>query len=101
MVAHANVYGGTSGSVGLVGKGEVALYVPRGSRKCLKGEVAYTGPLLPPVMAGDQVAELRVFCDDQLVQSAPLFAAETVEEGDLVRKAADAFKQLALGWVPN
>lgn len=101
VVAYANVYGGTSGSVGLVGDGEVALYLPRGSRKCLRGEVVYNGPLMPPVTAGDQVAELRVFCDNQLVQSAPLFAAESVAEGDLVRKAADAFKQLALGWVPN
>lgn len=99
VVANANVYGGTSGSVGLVGKGEVALYLPRGSRKCLSAQVVYTGPLMPPVMQGDQVAELRVFCDDQLVQTAPLFAAETVEEGDIVRKATDALKQLALGWM--
>jgi D-alanyl-D-alanine carboxypeptidase (penicillin-binding protein 5/6) len=99
IVAYANVYGGTSGSVGLVGEGEVALYLPRGSRKCLKGEVVYTSPLMPPVQAGDQIAELRVFCDDQLVQAAPLYAADTVEEGDLVRKATDALKQLALGWM--
>jgi D-alanyl-D-alanine carboxypeptidase (penicillin-binding protein 5/6) len=30
VVAYANVYGGTSGSVGLVGEGEIALYLPRG-----------------------------------------------------------------------
>lgn len=99
IVAYANVYGGVSPSVGLVGEGEVALYLPRGSRKCLNAQVNYTGPLLPPVMAGDQIAELRVFCDEQLVQTAPLYAAETVEEGDIVRKATDALKQLALGWL--
>ena len=99
VVAYANVYGGTEGSVGLVGEGEVALYLPRGSRRCLTAEVVYTGPLMPPVMAGDQVAELRVFCDEQLVQVAPLYAAETVEEGGIVRKATDALKQLALGWL--
>lgn len=99
IVAYANVYGGTSPSVGLVGEGEVALYLPRGSRKCLNAQVNYTGPLLPPVVEGDQIAELRVFCDEQLVQTAPLYAAETVEEGDIVRKATDALKQLALGWM--
>jgi D-alanyl-D-alanine carboxypeptidase (penicillin-binding protein 5/6) len=99
VVAYANVYGGVSGSVGLVGDGEVALYLPRGSRKCLNAQVVYTGPLLPPVTQGDEIAELRVFCDEQLVQVAPLFAAETVEEGDIVRKATDALKQLALGWL--
>jgi D-alanyl-D-alanine carboxypeptidase (penicillin-binding protein 5/6) len=61
--------------------------------------VNYTGPLLPPVEEGAQVAELRVFCDDQLVQVAPLYAADSVEEGDIVRKATDALKQLALGWM--
>ena len=99
VVAYADVYGGASSRVGLVGDGEVALYLPRGSRKCLNAEVAYTGPLLPPVTAGDRIAELRVFCDEQLVQVAPLFAAETVEEGDIVRKATDALKQLAFGWL--
>ena len=99
VIAHADVYGGVSGSVGLVGNGEVALYLPRGSRRCLNAEVSYTGPLMPPVMEGDQVAELRVFCDDKLIQTAPLFAAETVGQGDIVRKATDALKQLALGWL--
>jgi len=99
VVAYANVYGGTSGSVGLVGNGEIALYLPRGSRRCLNAEVSYTGPLMPPIEQGAQVAELKVFCDDDLVQTAPLFANDSVEEGDLVRKATDALKQLALGWL--
>ena len=100
VIARANVYGGVTPNVGLVGNGEVALYLPRGSRKCLSASVSYTSPLMPPVTQGDQVAELRVFCDDQLVQVAPLFAAESVAEGDVVRKATDALKQLALGWIP-
>jgi len=99
IVAYANVYGGESGSVGLIGNGEVALYLPRGSRKCLSAQVLYNAPLRPPVTAGDQIAELRVYCDDRLVQVAPLYAAETVQEGGIVRKAADALRQLALGWL--
>ncbi|HEV7345271.1 MAG TPA: D-alanyl-D-alanine carboxypeptidase family protein [Devosia sp.] len=99
IVAYASVYGGTSASVGLVGDGEVALYLPRGSRRCLNAQVNYIGPLMPPVVQGAQIAELRVFCDDQLVQTAPLYAIETVEEGDIMRKATDALKQLALGWL--
>ena len=99
VVAYADVYGGERGSVGLVGKGDIALYLPRGSRDCLSASVHYVGPLLPPVAAGQEVAELRVFCNDQLVQSAPLYAAEDVGEGDLMRRATDALKQLALGWL--
>jgi serine-type D-Ala-D-Ala carboxypeptidase (penicillin-binding protein 5/6) len=54
---------------------------------------------MPPVAQGTKIAELRVFCNDQLVQTAPLYAAEDVAEGDLVRRATDALKQLALGWL--
>ena len=99
IVAYADVYGGETPSVGLVGKGEIALYLPRGSRQCLTATVNYTSPLLPPVNAGDKIAELRVFCNDQLVQSAPLYAAESVGQGDMVSRATDALKQLALGWL--
>jgi D-alanyl-D-alanine carboxypeptidase (penicillin-binding protein 5/6) len=99
IVGTADVYGGDVPSVGLVGNGEVALYIPRGSRQCLSATVSYTTPLIPPVQQGQKLAELRVFCDDQLIQTAPLFAAESVAQGDIVRRATDALKQLALGWL--
>jgi D-alanyl-D-alanine carboxypeptidase (penicillin-binding protein 5/6) len=99
VVAYADVYGGASPNVPLVGDGEVALYLPRGSRQCLSATVNYSAPLMPPVNQGDRIAELRVYCNDQLVQSAPLYAGETVGQGDLVRRATDALKQLALGWL--
>jgi serine-type D-Ala-D-Ala carboxypeptidase (penicillin-binding protein 5/6) len=98
-VAEADVYGGEVAKVGLVGKGEIALYLPRGSRQCLSATISYKGPLMPPVAQGDKVADLRVFCNDQLIQTAPLYAAQDVGQGDLVRRATDALKQLALGWL--
>ena len=99
VVGYADVYGGAAPNVALVGRGEVALYLPRGSRQCLSATLNYTGPLLPPVHRGDKVAELRVYCNDQLVQAAPLYAAEDVGQGNLVRRATDALKHLALGWL--
>ena len=99
VVGHADVYGGAAPNVAMVGNGEIALYLPRGSRQCLSATLNYTGPLLPPVRQGDQIGELRVFCNDQLVQSAPLYAAEDVPQGDLVRRATDALKHLAIGWL--
>lgn len=99
IVAYADVYGGAKPNVGLVGQGEIALYLPRGSRQCLSATVNYQAPLLPPVRQGDRIAELRVFCNDQLVQAAPLYAAEDIGQGDLIRRATDALKQLALGWL--
>ena len=99
IVGYADVYGGEEGRVGLVGEGAVDLYLPRGSRRCLTADITYQGPLMPPVNAGDRVAELRVYCNEQLIQSAPLYAAEDIAQGGIVRRATDAVKQLAFGWL--
>lgn len=98
-VAEAGVYGGAVPSVGLVGKDGIALYIPKGSKRCLSAQVSYHAPIRPPVAKGDKLADLQIMCNGQLIQSAPLYAADSVEEGDLVRKATDALKELALGWL--
>ena len=98
-VGHARVYGGELAEVPLVGEGSIDLYVPRGSRRCLSAQIVYEAPILPPVAEGQRLAELHVLCDDQIIQSAPLYAGQAVGEGDLVRKATDALFELALGWI--
>jgi len=99
VVGYADVYGGVTGRVGLVGEGSIDLYLPRGSRRCLNAEIVYQGPLMPPVRAGQQVAELHVYCDDALIQVAPLYSASDEGQGDITRRALDALKHLALGWL--
>jgi len=99
VVGYASVYGGEVPSVGLVGRGAVDLYIPKGSRRCLSASISYKGPIMPPIEKGAKLAELNVLCDGQIIQSAPLYAAESVEQGDLVRRATDALKELALGWL--
>ena len=100
VVAYANVFGGTKPSVGLVGKGKIDLFVPKGSANCPTATVTYRGPLRPPVEQGQEIAKLHVFCGGKEVQSTPLYAAETIEQGDIVRRSTDAAKQLLLGWLP-
>jgi len=98
-VGYADVYGGAEPHVALVGEGSIALYIPKGSRKCLSASINYNAPIRPPVSKGQKLAELQVMCDGQLIQAAPLYAAEDVEQGGIVRKATDAFKELAIGWL--
>ena len=100
VVAEASVYGGEVPSVGLVGSDRIDLFLPRGAENCPQATVTYKGPLRPPVLEGQQVATLNIFCASELVQETPLYAQSTVEEGDLFRKSADAAKQLLLGWLP-
>jgi D-alanyl-D-alanine carboxypeptidase (penicillin-binding protein 5/6) len=99
IVGYASVYGGAESQVGLVGEGSIDIYLPRGNRRCLSANIAYTAPIMPPVQSGDRLAQLNILCNDQLIQSAPLYAAESVGEGDIVRKATDALWELAFGWI--
>ena len=99
VVGDIPVYGGEKPNVDLIGDGPVALYLPKGSRRCLEARIVYDGPIKPPVERGDQIADLKIWCNDKLIQTSPLFAAETVEQGGLVRRASDAFKELTLGWL--
>ncbi|RUT32872.1 D-alanyl-D-alanine carboxypeptidase [Arsenicitalea aurantiaca] len=99
VVGHADVYGGAEPSVPLVGNGKIDLFIPRGAQNCPQASIVYRGPLRPPVAEGTQVAELHVMCNGVLVQQTPLFAGRDVGEGDLMRKATDALKHLAIGWL--
>ncbi len=99
IVGYASVYGGDVPQVGLIGEGSIDIYLPRGNRRCLSATISYSAPILPPVSAGDRLAQLNILCDDQVIQTAPLYAAESVGKGDIVRRATDALWELAFGWI--
>jgi len=99
IVGYANVYGGRQPTVGLVGQSDIDLFIPKGKSNCPTAAISYTGPLRPPVEQGDQVAQLQVMCEGQVIQTVPLFASDSVEEGGFMNKAMAALKQLALGWL--
>lgn len=101
IVGQARVWGGSSLYVPLIGRGDVKVYLPRfpvGQR--LRGEVIYTGPLKPPIQRGDQVAMLRVTSSTGAQGQVPLFAAEPVERGGLMRRGLDSLFHLAFSWLP-
>jgi D-alanyl-D-alanine carboxypeptidase (penicillin-binding protein 5/6) len=52
IVTYANVYGGTEGAVGLVGKGDINLFIPKGAENCPQATVTYKAPIIPPVEEG-------------------------------------------------
>jgi D-alanyl-D-alanine carboxypeptidase (penicillin-binding protein 5/6) len=99
IVGYANVYGGKESKVGLVGQGDIEFFLPKGVSNCPQATITYQGPLRPPVQQGDKVAQLQVVCNGLVIQTLPLFAADTVEEGGFMSKAMAALKQLALGWM--
>ncbi|MFY0615474.1 MAG: D-alanyl-D-alanine carboxypeptidase [Hyphomicrobiaceae bacterium] len=101
IVGQARVWGGSSLFVPLIGRDDVRVYLPRFPvNQRLRGEVIYTGPLKPPIKRGDQVAMLRVTSSTGAQGQVPLFAAETVERGGLMRRGLDSLFHLAFGWLP-
>lgn len=96
VIGEADVYGGAR-DVPVVGKDAVSIYIPIGNRDKLRARISYTGPLVPPIAQGDQVAVLKVWIGGTLSQETPLFAAEDVDTGTLRQRATDAIKELLLG----
>jgi serine-type D-Ala-D-Ala carboxypeptidase (penicillin-binding protein 5/6) len=100
-VGSARVWGGDRFFVPLTGDGPVTVILPRvPENPRLKAEIVYDGPLKPPVKKGDKVAILRVTSQTNSVNEVPLYAAEDVEAGGLMRRGLDSLAHMALSWVP-
>lgn len=99
-VGMARVWGGERFYVPLTGDGPVMVILPRvPANPKLTAEITYEGPLKPPVKKGDKVATLRIVSETNAVNEVPLYAAEDVEPGGLVRRGLDALAHLAISWV--
>jgi serine-type D-Ala-D-Ala carboxypeptidase (penicillin-binding protein 5/6) len=95
VVGYAQVYGGSSGSEPLVSDTPVRVLVPRDSDEKLKGQIVYTGPLLAPVSAGQEVARLRIFRGAAAILEVPLRTSTAIGTGTLPQRALDASLEFA------
>jgi D-alanyl-D-alanine carboxypeptidase (penicillin-binding protein 5/6) len=77
-VGEARVQNGDARGVALVGKGGVAVNLPRGSNGKLAATLRYDGPLRAPIAAGQEVAVLEVTAPGVAPARIPLYAAEAV-----------------------
>jgi D-alanyl-D-alanine carboxypeptidase (penicillin-binding protein 5/6) len=100
IVGEALVWGGEQRYVKLRGNGDVSLLLPKNAKqKKLHGEIVYLGPVKAPVRDGDRIGELRVTAEGGITTSAPLFAAEPVEQAGVIKQGFDSLLHLALGWL--
>src|SRR5262249_10587440 len=97
IVGHARVWGGKTWYVPLAAKGPVMLSLPKyPANQRLSAEIAYRAPLKPPVKKGDQVAMLKVTSSSSASVEVPLYAAEDVPKGGIVREGIDSLVLMAL-----
>lgn len=93
-VGEASVFGGNSGSVGLLTKTEIRVPTPRGAAERMSAKIIYKGPIKAPIPAGAEVAQLHVYRGTTKVMEAPLLTAEVIERGSLTQRASDAAIEL-------
>jgi serine-type D-Ala-D-Ala carboxypeptidase (penicillin-binding protein 5/6) len=97
VLGYAKLFGGASGSVPLVGDGEIGVLLPRNSTERVIAKIVYSGPVPAPVKQGQQIGNLNLLRGDSVVAEVPLFAAESVERGNLPQRALDAAAELVIG----
>ena len=90
VVGTAEVYGGDSRQVPLVTTRDIKVLVARDGSEKLAARIVYTGPLLAPVQANQDLASLKLYSGDKEVLTVPLRTAAVVSVGSLHKRALDA-----------
>jgi serine-type D-Ala-D-Ala carboxypeptidase (penicillin-binding protein 5/6) len=97
VIGYARLFGGASRSVGLVGDGAIGVLMPKNTSERVTAKIVYSGPVPAPIRQGQQIGNLNVYRGDNAVAEIPLFAAESVERGNLPQRALDAASELVIG----
>ncbi len=97
VIGYAKLFGGASGSVGLVGGRTIAILTPKNASERTTAKIVYSGPVPAPIQQGQKIANLDVYRGDTVVAQLPLFAAESVATGTLTQRAFDAASELVIG----
>ena len=89
-IAEAEVWRGSASTVGLVPAEDISLLVPAVMGGPIAAQVIYDGPLMAPVEAGAQVAELVIEVEDLGTRRIPLVAETAVSAGGFVSRLSTA-----------
>lgn len=99
VIGAARVFGGASRDVPLVVRKPVTLLVPRDASEKLTGAIVYQGPLKAPVMAGQVMAQLKIYRGTSAILEMPLETAKDVAIGSLPQRALDSALEYAAGLI--
>jgi D-alanyl-D-alanine carboxypeptidase (penicillin-binding protein 5/6) len=97
VLGQARVFGGSQMSVGLVGPKAISMLIPRNNRERISAKIVYTGPVPAPIQEGQKIGTLKVFRGTNVALEVPLQAVESVDRGNLSRRAFDAASESVIG----
>lgn len=98
IIGNVSVYGGEQSSIPLMADGPINIMVPVSNPDMLKARIVYDWPLPAPVEEGRPVGQLKVWIGETLTQQTQLYAAASVGQGPLHRRAFDALWELSQFW---
>ncbi len=98
-VTSVSVYGGNVGQIPVSPRNDVYIFEDRINPERVSAKVAYKWPLKAPIGKEDQIAELRIYNGDHLLQREPLFADASAGQGSLAGRSIDALVALLFSWL--
>jgi D-alanyl-D-alanine carboxypeptidase (penicillin-binding protein 5/6) len=91
VVGDVRVWGGQKWTLPVKAKEDVVVLLPVNAKdQRIRAQIAYQGPLKPPLKEGDPVGEVRITSQSGTSNSAPLYAAADLEAGGVIAKGVDS-----------
>jgi D-alanyl-D-alanine carboxypeptidase (penicillin-binding protein 5/6) len=98
VVSRARVWGGAKRWVDLVIKQDLRLALSAKEQERIEVKLSYSGPLIAPVKAGDQLGTVRFMMDGKAIAEVPVETASAVEAVESIwSRALDSLMIMALG----
>jgi serine-type D-Ala-D-Ala carboxypeptidase (penicillin-binding protein 5/6) len=97
-VSKARVWGGTERWVNLVTRQDVKLALSPQEQDKIEVKLNYSGPLMAPVKAGQQIGTVRFLMDGKTIYESPVETAKSIDAVDSMwSKALDSIFIMVLG----
>jgi serine-type D-Ala-D-Ala carboxypeptidase (penicillin-binding protein 5/6) len=96
-VGYAKVFGGDSGSVKLTSSEPVKVMVQKNGTDKLIARIIYSGPVRAPIASGQRVGVIKVWRGANVAVETPLYTADPIGKGSMVRRAVDGVGELVIG----
>src|ERR1700754_559078 len=96
-VGYAKVFVGDGGSVKLTSPEPVKVMVQKNGNDKLIARVVYSGPVRAPIASGQRVGVIKVWRGANVAVETPLYTADPIGKGSMVRRAVDGVGELVIG----